>query len=245
MSSLTEFSLDIIKKFQTFFSHMDKRCQEFLTTQGVEIRAESSQKKKPIRLPDQPKKYLSGYMIFTQSYRQKILAQRPDLKITDIAKLAGQRWSQMTDEQKRPWQEQSDIDRERYETEMHEFRQKNNIEEPRKRSKSKVQNFQFIQQGDDKSIRSIGEIEDHEESEIPNKILHKTVENKNDKKKSQKIAEKQEQKVVEKQVEKQQPKVNKVQKTTPQQEDDIQEQIENFMKNKESPQKLVQKKVKK
>ena len=44
--------------------------------------------------------------------------------------------------------------------------------------------FIYSKQGDDKSIRSVGEIDDPEESEIPNKILYKAVENKNDKKKS-------------------------------------------------------------
>ncbi|CAM9929248.1 unnamed protein product [Pylaiella littoralis] len=61
---------------------------------------------------------MSAFMQFSQKERPGIKAENPDMKVTEISKVLGERWGEMTDAQKAPHQKKADADKARYQKEM-------------------------------------------------------------------------------------------------------------------------------
>ena len=57
-------------------------------------------------------------MLWSNHMRPKIRAESPDLKITEISKVLGEKWKEIGEEAKKEWQEKADIDKARYLEEM-------------------------------------------------------------------------------------------------------------------------------
>merc|ERR1712129_245826 len=55
--------------------------------------------------PNAPKRPMSAYFLFMNEVRDATKAETPGLKIGDIAKLLGERWGKMEDEEKSKYQE--------------------------------------------------------------------------------------------------------------------------------------------
>ena len=70
-----------------------------------------------------PKKGLTAYFCFMNATRQQVKIENPGDKVGDIAKKLGAMWSSMGEEEKKPYQEMSAKDKERYQKEMEEFQQ--------------------------------------------------------------------------------------------------------------------------
>lgn len=51
---------------------------------------------------------MNAFMVWSQIERRKIVAVQPDLHNAEISKRLGQRWRQLSDEQKRPYVEEAD-----------------------------------------------------------------------------------------------------------------------------------------
>ncbi|KAI9497311.1 high mobility group box domain-containing protein [Zychaea mexicana] len=64
-----------------------------------------------------PKRGLSAYMFFSQEQRATVKEENPDASFGTIGKILGNKWSQMTDEQKAPYNAKAEADRKRYEAE--------------------------------------------------------------------------------------------------------------------------------
>ncbi|KAL7018159.1 hypothetical protein ACKWTF_010656 [Chironomus riparius] len=80
----------------------------------------SSKKNKKDRDENAPKRPQSGYMIWFNENREKIKKDNPGIKVTDIAKKAGELWSTMKD--KKEWDEKAAKEKERYTKEMDEYK---------------------------------------------------------------------------------------------------------------------------
>jgi len=65
-----------------------------------------------------PKGALSSYIIFCTQMRSIIKTEEPEIANTDIMRQTGERWRQMTPQQKAPWEALSAQDKQRYEDEM-------------------------------------------------------------------------------------------------------------------------------
>eukprot|EP00798_Chlamydomonas_sp_ICE-L_P004607 gene4607-14800_t len=76
-----------------------------------EVKARRVKKEKD---PNAPKKPLSGYMFFCKDNREAVKEKDSSLKITEIASELGRMWKALTDEEKKPYQEQAEKDKVRY-----------------------------------------------------------------------------------------------------------------------------------
>ena len=61
-------------------------------------------------------------MFFSQAKRPKLREQNPSASVGDIAKQLGAAWKIMTAEQKKPYEDQAKKDRERYDSEMEQYK---------------------------------------------------------------------------------------------------------------------------
>jgi len=74
-----------------------------------------SRSKKKTKLPGEPKKAMSSYMLWMQANREEISKSNPGAGIAEIAKIAGGLWKEMED--KEEWNEKAKADKERYDSE--------------------------------------------------------------------------------------------------------------------------------
>lgn len=94
-------------------------------------RAAASQKSKSPKKPkkggkkgdeNKVKRPLSAYLYFTKEFRAERAAKGLDnSKVNEVAKLAGEKWRSMNDEDKKPYLEKASIDKERYQREVRVF----------------------------------------------------------------------------------------------------------------------------
>ncbi|CAD8094185.1 unnamed protein product [Paramecium sonneborni] len=141
-----QFGIEMAKKFQQFFAHMNKFCQDFLKDQNVtEIQTVTEKKKE--RDPNAPKKPLTAFFLFNQKYREKVIERNPEIKLTQISQMAGSKWQSMTEQEKKPYLDQYNAAKEKYELELKDYNDRNGIEtNDKKRKKS--------EKLDDKSMKS-------------------------------------------------------------------------------------------
>jgi hypothetical protein len=67
---------------------------------------------------NKPKKPLSAYIYFSQEFREIIRQRFPFLTVAQIMKAVSYRWGQMTKEQKAPFENVANKDKERYDKEV-------------------------------------------------------------------------------------------------------------------------------
>ncbi|CAD8157041.1 unnamed protein product [Paramecium octaurelia] len=141
-----QFGIEIAKKFQQFFAHMNKFCQQFLKDQNVPEIPTATEKKKE-RDPNAPKKPLTPFFLFNQKYREKVVERNPEIKLTQISQMAGNKWSSMSEQEKKPYLDQYNAAKEIYEQELKDYNEKNGIQTNDKKRK-KSEKF------DEKSMKS-------------------------------------------------------------------------------------------
>lgn len=61
-----------------------------------------------------PKRATSAYFFFTADMRERVKQENPDLKITEMAKVMGAKWKQMSDADKQKYVDMAEKDKERY-----------------------------------------------------------------------------------------------------------------------------------
>jgi hypothetical protein len=71
-----------------------------------------------------PKKPMTGFLFFSNEKRETIMAENPQMKMTEISKYLGQAWQLLTDDQKEPYHQMATMDKIRHEKEMKEFTEK-------------------------------------------------------------------------------------------------------------------------
>ena len=70
-----------------------------------------------------PKKGLSAFMFYSQGARSGVIAENPGIKFGEIGKIVGADWKAMNDDEKQDYVEMERKDKERYETELRQFKQ--------------------------------------------------------------------------------------------------------------------------
>lgn len=98
-----------------------------------------SSKKKKDKDSNRPKRPTTAFMIWMNENRENIKKDNPNLKITEIAKKAGELWKDLKSKSK--WEEKAAKDKERYAAEMKEYNEKGGAgsgdEEAKKSSKKR------------------------------------------------------------------------------------------------------------
>ncbi|KAH7276793.1 hypothetical protein KP509_39G021900 [Ceratopteris richardii] len=82
---------------------------------------EDGKKKKKKKDPNAPKRALSSFMYFSQAERERLKKTNPGLAFMDVARVIGERWKKMTDEEKEPYEAYARRDKNRYATEKAEY----------------------------------------------------------------------------------------------------------------------------
>lgn len=78
--------------------------------------------KKAAKDPNKPKRAKSAYIYFCSAMRATVKEELGDeAKATEVTRELGKRWKQLTDEEKQPYQDLADEDKERYAREMAEY----------------------------------------------------------------------------------------------------------------------------
>eukprot|EP00903_Cladosiphon_okamuranus_P016677 g15378.t1 len=92
--------------------------------------SKSPKKKRAKKDKNAPKGAMSAFMQFSQAKRAEIKAENPDMKITEISKVLGEKWRGLDEEAKASFQQKADADKERYQKEMVTYNAKKAAEAP-------------------------------------------------------------------------------------------------------------------
>lgn len=79
---------------------------------------------KPARDESKPKRPGTAFMLFMVDFRKEMHGKEPEGGVAALAKLGGERWRNMTEEDKRPYVERQNAERVRYESSMEDYRRK-------------------------------------------------------------------------------------------------------------------------
>jgi len=74
--------------------------------------------------PNAPKRGLSAYMFFANENRDKVREDNPGIKFGEVGKILGEKWKELTDKDKKPYEDKAKIDKERYEAEKIRYQAK-------------------------------------------------------------------------------------------------------------------------
>ena len=109
-----------------------------------------------------PKKALTAYMLFSMARREQIVSEKPELRsnVTEMSKIIGAEWRQMSAEEKAPYQREHELAKERYLQEKRKFDENGSL------SKSDAATFES--KDDDEGNHDFSEEEEddcHDETE--------------------------------------------------------------------------------
>jgi len=79
---------------------------------------------KPARDESKPKRPGTAFMLFMVDFRKEMHGKEPEGGVAALAKLGGERWRNMSEEDKRPYVERQNAERVRYESSMEDYRRK-------------------------------------------------------------------------------------------------------------------------
>ncbi|KAI3625662.1 hypothetical protein CBS9595_001023 [Malassezia furfur] len=79
--------------------------------------ATSTRKTKSKKDPAAPKRPLSAYMFFSQDWRERVKSENPDAGFGDVGRLLGTKWKEMSEDEKKPYIDMANRDKERAEAE--------------------------------------------------------------------------------------------------------------------------------
>ncbi|KAF8784448.1 high mobility group protein homolog TDP-1-like isoform X1 [Argiope bruennichi] len=82
---------------------------------------------KPARDVNKPKRPGTAFMLFMADLRKEMAGKEPEGGVAALAKLGGERWRAMSDEEKRKYVEMQSEEKIRYEADMEEYRKKQSI----------------------------------------------------------------------------------------------------------------------
>jgi len=85
--------------------------------------SDEPKKKKKKRDPLLPKRPKTGFFFYLDETRNSIAQEFPDMKMSERSKLMGQRWGQLSDEDKKPYIAKNIIAKEEYKVAMEKYNQ--------------------------------------------------------------------------------------------------------------------------
>ena len=117
---------ELTKKLTEMWKSLDETEKKVFDAEALkdkqryqdEMEAKGLAKKKPVVDQNAPKKPVSSFFHFSNDARERIKKETPDIKQTDILKKVGAEWKNLTDAQKKKWEDMSKADKARYEKEM-------------------------------------------------------------------------------------------------------------------------------
>lgn len=77
--------------------------------------------KKNKKDPNAPKKPMTAFMLFSNAMRPKVKADNPDADFGEIAKIVGQKYKELPQEEREKWDKKAKEDKKRYESQMADY----------------------------------------------------------------------------------------------------------------------------
>jgi len=99
-----------------------EKLVEMVKLRAPVFEAPKPRQAKKTKNPDQPKRPLSGFFLFSNAERPKLKEANPDMKMTEIAKKLGELWATLKDKKKQPYLDAAAESKKKYEAEMIEFK---------------------------------------------------------------------------------------------------------------------------
>jgi len=81
-------------------------------------------KKKKKKDPSEPKRPTTAFFYYTASIREEVKAKNPGKAVGELSKIYGQMWADLSEEEKAPFQEKNEKDKERYAAEIEAWKNK-------------------------------------------------------------------------------------------------------------------------
>ena len=109
-NTLYNFNENLIRAVCTELGHHDKAdalIEKYITKTFIKI--------KPMRDPLKPKRPMSGYMLFCNDHREKVMKKNPDLKLGDISKELAKLWGKLSVNDRKPYVLKAEEAKEKYE----------------------------------------------------------------------------------------------------------------------------------
>jgi hypothetical protein len=116
-----DMNMDVIMK--EFFGDF-KPGDKVVHLEKVEEPKETKKKKKK-KDPSEPKRPTTAFFYFTSSIREGVTKKNPGKSVGELSKIFGQMWADLSEEEKKPFQEKNEGDKERYAKEMETWKQNN------------------------------------------------------------------------------------------------------------------------
>ncbi|ESQ32633.1 hypothetical protein EUTSA_v10003803mg [Eutrema salsugineum] len=79
-------------------------------------------KQKKKKDPNAPKRAMSGFMFFSQMERDNIKKTHPGIAFGEVGKVLGDKWRQMSAEEKEPYEAKAQVDKKRYKDEISDYK---------------------------------------------------------------------------------------------------------------------------
>ena len=93
--------------------------------QEPEVAAPETKKaKKKKKDPSEPKRPTTAFFYYTASIREEVKEKNPGKAVGELSKIYGQMWADLSEEEKAPFQEKNEKDKERYASEMDAWKNK-------------------------------------------------------------------------------------------------------------------------
>lgn len=74
--------------------------------------------------PSEPKRPTTAFFYYTASIREEVKANNPGKAVGELSKIYGQMWADLSEEERAPFQEKNEKDKERYAAEMEAWKNK-------------------------------------------------------------------------------------------------------------------------
>lgn len=113
----------------------DKKEKKSKKEKKAKKEVKEVKKKKAKKDPAEPKRSKSSYMLFCDEQRPKIKAEQPELSMTDTAKVLGQKWKELSAEDKKPFEDEAKKLSETYKEVKAKYDEENPQEKKRKGKK--------------------------------------------------------------------------------------------------------------
>lgn len=85
------------------------------------IRRTTTRRKKD---PNAPKRPITAYMFYAQDERKVVNRERPDAKFGEVGKLIGEKWRQLSADDKKKYEDLAAKDKQRYDAEKTAYKEK-------------------------------------------------------------------------------------------------------------------------
>jgi hypothetical protein len=130
----TSFKKKLVKKDsedkkKLLFVEDNKEAEKksvFMSTVAFEIPASVGKAKKSKRDPNEPKRGMSAFMIFSNEQRNKIKADNPEASFGEIGRKVGEAWKALNDKQKTVYIKKAEQDKQRYDLEFQTYTENQN-----------------------------------------------------------------------------------------------------------------------